>query len=245
MRRFLRLGRHRSVPVAILLINLCVPSRGQDNDARPPAGTAPTQGIVAGTAVVIKAPDLLLRGDGDDRPVPPRDGVSLKVERVDGNRVLVSWSNGRYRGWVGIDQVIPLDQAMAHFDRAIERDPKDVDALRMRGRLWSARKEYDRALADFDRAIQLAPDRAPAYVDRGRLRGLRSDLDQAVVDFSEAIRLDPKNASAYGQRAYTWVEKGDTAKGIAGYTEAIRLDPNDAWAYGQRSTSAVSKERIR
>ena len=168
MRQLLpRLDRSVSV-VIFLLFNFCVASHGQDDKGRQPAGPAPAGGIAVGTTVVLKAPDMLLRGEDDDRPVSAGDGVSLEVKRVEGDRVLVAWTKGRYRGWVGVDQVVPLDQAMAHFDRAIERNTKDVDALRMRGRLWKARTEYDRALADFDQAIRLAPDRAqPMWIAAG------------------------------------------------------------------------------
>ena len=79
MRRLLRPGRHGSVPVAIvLLIGPCVAARGQDKDARP----APSGEIAAGMAVVLKAPDILLRSDRHDRTVTAGKGVDLKVERV-------------------------------------------------------------------------------------------------------------------------------------------------------------------
>ena len=58
-------------------------------------------------------------------------GVSLKVERIEGNRLHVASPDRSFRGWIGIDQVISLDTAMDYFDRAIARNPKDVDALRM------------------------------------------------------------------------------------------------------------------
>ena len=191
--------------------------------------------------VVLKVPDIVLRGDGDDRPIPAGQGVNLKVERVDGPRVLVVLLD-HSRGWIGIDQVLPRDQAMAWFDRAIERNPKDVDALRMRGRLCNDRKEYDRALADLDQAIRLCADRAPAYADRGRVLLYGKDqADRALADCDKAIQLDPKLAPGYGQRGACWAQKGDHDKAIADFDEAIRLDPNWAWFYGQRGRSWSNK----
>jgi tetratricopeptide (TPR) repeat protein len=206
-------------------------SHGQDDRAHRPSGPAPAGGIAAGTVVVLKAPDLLLRGDGRDRSIPSGDGTWLKVVRIDDDRLLVASPDEMWRGWVGGDRVIPLDQAMDYFDRAIARNPGDVDSLRMRGRLWASRGEFDRALADFDRALRLAPDRARAYVDRGGLLGQRGQLDRAIADYTEAIKLDPREAEAYLARASAWVNKHDRQQAVSDYTAAIELEPKNPWYF--------------
>ena len=44
---------------------------------------------------------------------------------------------------------------MAYFNKKIAANPQDADALRARGRLWYAQKEYEKATADFHKALNL------------------------------------------------------------------------------------------
>lgn len=55
-----------------------------------------------------------------------------------------------------------LDRAIAGFTRAIERDPNDVYAYRMRGAAYGEKGDHDHAIADCTRAIEIDPDLAAA-----------------------------------------------------------------------------------
>jgi tetratricopeptide (TPR) repeat protein len=51
--------------------------------------------------------------------------------------------------------------AIADFDRAIQLNPKYVDAFNNRGFAYNTKGEYDRAIADYNQAIQLNPNLEP------------------------------------------------------------------------------------
>ncbi len=199
-------------------------ARGQEVKASKPSGE-----ISTGTVVVLKLPDLHLEGEGEHRIISAGDGISLSVDRVEGKRVHVTSSDRSRQGWINVDLVVPSDTAMGYFNGVIERTPGPVDALRMRGRLWSDRKDYERALSDLDEAIRLAPDRAPSYVDRGRVRySGKKDVNGGLADLNKAIQLDPALANAYRSRALMWMQNRDRARMKADLDMAIQLDPADA-----------------
>jgi len=59
------------------------------------------------------------------------------------------------------------DQAIAAYDKAIQRNPDYAEAYYGRGNAYEAKGDHDRAIADYDKAIQLNPDYAEAYYNRG------------------------------------------------------------------------------
>jgi tetratricopeptide (TPR) repeat protein len=233
LRLFGRIGRNWSTPITVVLfLSTGLTSYGQDDPGRAPANPIPAAGLAAGTMVVLKAPEIPLHGDSGERPVSADEAAGLKVERVAGDHVFVVSPESRRRGWIGVDQVLPLDLAMDYFDRTIAQDPRDIDSYRMRSQLWNDRKDYDRALADLDQAIRLAPDRATAYVDRGSVLALgKQEVDRGLTDLNRAIELAPKMALAYRTRALIWGEKPDRPRMKSDLDTAIQLDPSDARAW--------------
>jgi tetratricopeptide (TPR) repeat protein len=71
-----------------------------------------------------------------------RPTLLIRGLTVRGSRLL---AKGRY------------DQALGHFDRAIELDPDHALAFAYRGETFRAMGRYGQALTDFNHAIQLNP----------------------------------------------------------------------------------------
>jgi tetratricopeptide (TPR) repeat protein len=232
MRRLVPLGpiggRRSAAMILVLLLGPGPSAPAQDDRAQPPAASSPSGGIAVGAVVVPKAPGELVSGDRDGRPVLIRAGTQLRVERAEGAYLLVSGADGDRRGWAGVDQVVPLDRALEHFDRAISRDAKDVEAYRARGRLRAARGELAAALADLDEAIRRDPEEASTYASRGDTRSDKGDLDGAIADYYRALRLEPKVADVYARRGQAWMKKHEPRQAIDDYTSAIELDPGNS-----------------
>jgi tetratricopeptide (TPR) repeat protein len=88
------------------------------------------------------------------------------------------------------------DLAVPDYTAAIELDPGNVQARKLRGLAYAGRDEFDRSLADYDEAIRLSPDDAEGYRERGDVRVLQRAFGSAVEDYRKAIALDPKGLSA-------------------------------------------------
>jgi len=134
-----------------------------------------------------------------------------------------------------------IDQAMAGFDQAIERSPRDATAFRNRAKAWEARGEAHRALADYDVAIRVAPDDPAAFRDRGELWRHLGALDRALLDLDRAIRFTFADADTYCYRGLVWNQKGGYDRAIADFSQAIKLDPRRACAYMGRGLALLGK----
>lgn len=103
-----------------------------------------------------------------------------------------------------------------------------IEALQIRGSLYSDRKEYDRAVADFARLIELDPReghalRALAYKKLG-------DFDRAISDITQAMALDPMGANHaryYNERADLYLKAGKFDEARADLEKALALKPDN------------------
>jgi tetratricopeptide (TPR) repeat protein len=86
--------------------------------------------------------------------------------------------------------------AMDDFDRALEANPDNVDAMYHKATLLIGRKEYDRSMEIFNKAIALYPSSTYIYNNRGALKFASGDLYGAMLDYKKAHELDPKNRLA-------------------------------------------------
>jgi tetratricopeptide (TPR) repeat protein len=205
-----------------LLLSASLLALGQSADSKLATQVQSGTGLAVGSFVVPKSSDISLQDDASE--VSMDDYLTVKVSRVDGDRLLVATQDGKKSGWLGVDHVVPFDQAIDYFNRAIAQTPRSADAHWRRGRLWVRRSENDRALADFDEAIRLAPNHSRCYVDRSRILIGKQQVDRALADCDKAIQLEPKFAEAYLHRATVWLWKKEPERAKADFDMAIQLD---------------------
>lgn len=128
-----------------------------------------------------------------------------------------------------------LDEcAFAALDEAIRLDPKNVDALRVRGYGYRQKNQYDSALADYGKALEIAPADSRIYFLRSKVYVEQKDYHKALADLSDVIRLEPDDKDAYSERAevYRKLGKNDLAEAddkkyreLSGYTETVKTTP--------------------
>lgn len=185
-----------------------------------------------------------------------RLGDVLDVSTRRGNWVLVDI--GSKKGWIGIQDVAPLENAYNHLSRRIEQQPRSAEALSGRGRFlaWMAQhttqiRHFEKgtsetlaelALSDFDLAAQYGAD-VEVLTGRGLSRGLTGDFPGALADFNKALQLEPQSADALLHRALTLIKLSRLDEAIADCDQLLRLDANDAEAHSLRCLALGLKGR--
>jgi lipoprotein NlpI len=95
------------------------------------------------------------------------------------------------RGLVEYSGKGDLDRAIADFDEAIKRNPKQSDAFVYRGMMWRLKGDMKRAIADHTQATRLDPRNGAGFFNRGMEYYLSGALPQALADLSQATALVP------------------------------------------------------
>ena len=82
-----------------------------------------------------------------------------------------------------------------HLKRAIERRPRDIDALTCAGQGFSALGRTNTALRYFERAIAVSPSYTPAVIGAAKMSAKLGRTSQAVSHYRRVLELDPSTDS--------------------------------------------------
>jgi tetratricopeptide (TPR) repeat protein len=133
------------------------------------------------------------------------------------------------------DALQQYDEALADFDEAIRRDPKEPRVYSDRALTRFAKNNYDGAVADLTEAIRLDPQFATAHVRRAFAWRAKGKFDNALADCDAAQRINPSFAAVHIAKGAVWSSWRQYGLAISECSEAIRLDPNFAIAFGCRA----------
>jgi tetratricopeptide (TPR) repeat protein len=94
-----------------------------------------------------------------------------------------------------------FDEARKAYQKAIDLDPKCVEAHIALARLYLNQEDYDRALPAFQRGLQQNPQSVALWFESGLAYARRKDFTQALQCLGKAHELDKENhevAMTYG-----------------------------------------------
>lgn len=123
------------------------------------------------------------------------------------------------------------------FNRALERNPNDAQALLNRGLDLMKLERFEEALKDLDRALRIKPELGTAHVFDNRRHAHISlgHLKLALADASRAIKLEPNAAWRIKERAQIYCALKQTDLALKDFDRAIAIDKDPYWSYIDRA----------
>jgi tetratricopeptide (TPR) repeat protein len=112
-------------------------------------------------------------------------------------------------------QLDRLDEAIAHYGRAIAINPAYAHALNNRGVALCAAGRFEEALADYARVLALEPAYAEAHHNRGIALAASGRFEDALASYDRALALRPAFPEALAEREQCRARLGE-ASGTSG-----------------------------
>jgi len=118
-----------------------------------------------------------------------------------------------------------LEQAEALYREVLERDPKNVEALRLLALVAMQTEHYGQAEQLLKRAVDIAPDYVAGWIDLSRAQLERLDLPAARASIERAAQLNPRSANVQIHLANVEARSGRHLDAIESYRRATELSP--------------------
>lgn len=139
------------------------------------------------------------------------------------------------------------DTALTYYDKALNINPRYLEVLLSRGRIYKLQKNYQEALADFNKVLDLT---AGTYQQQGYAYNYRGDVyyalkryDLALEDYSAAIGRQGRYPNAFNSRGMVYILNKDFDRALKDFNAALQLNPQYASAYSNRGVLYMMQKK--
>ncbi|MEZ4642955.1 MAG: tetratricopeptide repeat protein [Chloroflexota bacterium] len=160
-------------------------------------------------------------------------GAALDVEAI--LQKVVAWQPQRASGWYYLGVVTELDgrfpEALAHYEKALQIDPKYAIAHQGIGSVQQALGNADAALQAYRQAARLNAQFAAPHIGMGEVYQKRGARAEAIKAYRKAVTLEPQASTPHLRLGALYLAEGRDEEARASYETAVSLSPNDAAAH--------------
>jgi cytochrome c-type biogenesis protein CcmH/NrfG len=150
--------------------------------------------------------------------------LALTTHHVDNAKVY--WEIGRI--FIKKEKYSQAEEALI---KAVELDPKDVEAWKFLGHARSSQKNYTGADEALSKAVELDPKEVEAWKFLGHVRNNQDNFTGAEEAYAKAVELNPKDAAAWNLLGGVRNNQDNFAGAEEASLHMLDLEPNnsDAW----------------
>jgi Tfp pilus assembly protein PilF len=138
-----------------------------------------------------------------------------------------------------------LDEAAAHFEKALQMQPDDYLALMTMGVTRFYQGRVPEAIEYAQGAIRSDPRAAKAHNLLGMALAKQNRNDAALDEMRRASQLAPKNAEIRNNLGLALAQLGRFPEAIDEFHEAVRLDPDKAAAHANLGLALLKSGKAR
>lgn len=137
-----------------------------------------------------------------------------------------------------------LALAVAAFDRALDKEPSNIDVLHDRALALSLDAQWDEARVAYLRVLDLAPGLISAWEGLARLRHQRLDLDGTIQALVRITELAPESEQTWRWLGTVYMQQGKTEQAKSAFERALEIDPKSVAALGSLGLLVLQSQQI-
>lgn len=115
------------------------------------------------------------------------------------------------------------EKAVSYFNKALEKDPDNIEAYSGRGMSYFALGDFSKAIEDFDKVRRAEPYRSEAYSALGSAYASYEKYDQAVIVLKKALELNPSNVEAIIALGSVYMKQDKYQAALEEYQKGLAL----------------------
>ncbi len=136
-----------------------------------------------------------------------------------------------------------LIEAIAHYQKAIEIEPKNPDFNNYLGDIFKKTGDLEAGIKAYQKAIENEPNFWEVHHKLGNLWQEMDNLDDAIVAYKKSIELNADFSWSYNNLGNVLLKLGQWEEAVNIYRQAIELNPNFEWSYYNLAESLVQLKR--
>jgi tetratricopeptide (TPR) repeat protein len=121
-----------------------------------------------------------------------------------------------------------LDEAMEHYQRALEIEPTNSCALISMGMIHLRQGNPEDAIALFRKALEIDPEDDDAHCSLGIALCRTGHIDEGIDQLSQAVGIDPTNITARASLGMAFAQQGRIDEAIAQFQAALVKSPSSS-----------------
>ena len=117
------------------------------------------------------------------------------------------------------------DEAIKHYDKALQIEEHYADALYHRGHCFSMLRKYDSAVKDYSKVLLLEPDNYAAYFSRAHAYSSLGQEKEAAEDWKRQTLLNPKDLNSWFELCNSLTLLQQWKDAYVAINQALNLSP--------------------
>jgi tetratricopeptide (TPR) repeat protein len=136
------------------------------------------------------------------------------------------------------------NEAIAHYDLAIQIDPDYKEGHHNLGLTLAGRGDVEGAKREYTEALRIDPRYKEAHNNLAAVLFYEGDLAGAVDHYRRAIAVDPAFKEAHNNLGVVLMNQGSVADAIVEYRAAIKIDPSYKEPHYNLGNALLEQEKI-
>lgn len=118
-----------------------------------------------------------------------------------------------------------FNQALNLYKKALNVEPKNVDALICCGLCYRNLKDYDKAIEYYDNALEIEPDNKTALNNKGYAMEMKDQIEEAIEMYKKSLEIDPNYDMPLVNLTKIYIDRKDYQSAIKVYKNALKVEP--------------------
>jgi len=137
-----------------------------------------------------------------------------------------------------------LDEAIAHFQKALEIQPDDAETHYNLGKALAGRGQVEGTIAHYRKALEIRPDFAEAHNNLGNVLVAHGQFNEATTHYQKALEINPDYVEANYNLGIALAGRGQIEGAIAHYQKALEINPDDADTHNALALALASRGQV-